>query len=264
MMNLKETIELIQETAVAARAVKDVSRLIGNHRVCFIQHGNEIKSFPVPPPVRCHTVHSLDDLLRYAEELKNLSIYQAADIGGQIPTVWHGDDSVILLLNDADRQDRVTFPLSHSERFRQLQHLRDEKPYFNQQSFVYLLRFRLGVAADVVNQFRRLEWRDGGSTAIDIHHGNSKLGRSIVSEVQGVDKLPEELPISVPVYCETEERREYAVMCGIEIDTANQRVMIAPLPDELDRVIDLAQKDIHRRLTAGLNELDIPMFYGKP
>ncbi len=64
----------------------------------------------------------------------------------------------------------------------------------------------------------------------------------------------DELAVSVPVYKEAGERAEYVVQCGIEIDTVNQRFQLLPLPDELERIQNLAQESIFARLKDGLAE----------
>ena len=87
------------------------------------------------------------------------------------------------------------------------------------------------------------------------------MGKSIVEKVEGVDQLPDELEVPTPVYSESGEREEYLVRCGIDIDAVNQRFRLVPLPDELCRVVDLAQASIRRRLE---DALECPIYYGNP
>lgn len=253
----EKTLDLLQKTAQKAVEVYEVKSL-SNARKSYVFDGTAIQAFPKDPPLRSHTVHSLADLVAYA---------MAVPVDGEEkrPVAWHGENSVTLILDDADRRDTVAFPLTFAEKFQVLQWLHKEKPYFSQQDFVKLLRFRLGLDnARVVQQFRKLQWNAGVETNSQINRGDARLGKSVIEKVEGVDQLPEELDVPSPVYAQTGEREDYNVRCGIEIDTRDQRFQLIPLPDELPRVLDLAQASIHERLCEGLFEANIPVYYGTP
>ncbi len=253
-----DALKLIQDTAQEAQAAHILPELSGDGRKAFVQQGGEIKEFSLPPAPRRHVVHSLVDLILYARREDN-----------KFPVVWHDDSGVALLTDDADRRDAVTFPLTPSERFETLAMLAEDKPTFDQAKFIRLLRVDLGLDnLKIVAKFRRLDWSlsdDGGG---DVQHGANKVSKSVMAKVQGIDELPDELDVQVPVYQQTGERQTYIVKCAIEIDTLNRLLQLVPLPDELERVIDLAQASIHDRLTAALGEIDgqqvIPVYYGKP
>jgi hypothetical protein len=249
---------LIQQTSREAQSATLLPELSAGGRKAFYQHGTEIKEFTVPPSARNHTVHSLVDLILYARRPDN-----------QAPVVWHDNTGVVLLVDDADRRERVTFPLTWSERLVTLQNLAAKKPCFDQAAFVRLLRIELGLDnVAVVAQFRKLEWSAGNEGSGDVQHGMNRLAKSVVAKVQGIGDLPDELNVPVPVYQQMGEQKEYLVKCAVEIDTCNQRLQLLPLPDTLERVVDLAQASIHERLVAALGEIEnkpaIPVYYGRP
>lgn len=250
----KDTLELIQKTAQVAvkPAVLDVP---GDGRTFLIFDGTKIECHTNPPPLRKHVVHSLNDLISYVT---------ADPVEGETknPVVWHGESGVIAVLNDADRLETVTFRLSYGEKFKVLQWLAREKPFFDQKEFIKLLRFRLGLDNTlVVAQFRKLQWEAGATINAQVNRGDARLGKNIIEKVEGVDQLPEELNVPSPVYAQSGERDEYLVRCGIEIDATNQVFQLIPLPDELPRVMDLAQASIHTRLEGAL---ECPVYYGVP
>lgn len=253
-----ETLELVQRTAQTAQEARVLSELDGDGRRRFVQHGDTITEYVITPTVRKHYVHSLIDLILFARRPDN-----------KAPIVWHDSDGVTLLIDDADRRDSVFFPLTASKRFEVLRTLAKNKPAFNQSQFVRLLRVELGLDnLKIVSKFRKLDWSMSNDGSGDIQHGNNKVGKSVLAKVQGIDELPEELAVEVPVYQQTGERQAYVVKCAVEIDTVNQQFQLIPMPDELERVIDLAQASIHDRLVAALGEVDgqkaIPVYYGKP
>jgi hypothetical protein len=258
MMIPVETLELIQETAQKAQTAHVLAELDGDGRRRFVQHGDAITEYAITPPLRNHQVHSLVDLILFARRPDN-----------KAPIVWHAPDGVTLLVDDGDRRDSVCFPLTHSKRFEVLVALEREKPVYDQARFVRLLRVDLGLDnVAVVSKFRKLDWSASNDGSGEVQHGSTKLAKSVVAKVLGIDELPDELNVEVPVYQQTGERQTYAVKCAIEIDTVNQRLQLVPLPDELQRVVDLAQASIHSRLTAACSETTdadvIPVYYGKP
>jgi hypothetical protein len=257
MMLPQETLKLIQETAQKAQQARVLPELSGDGRRAFVQQGDTIKDYTIPPSARSHVVHRLDDLIAYALRADNPK-----------PVVWHGVTGVVLLPDDADRRDRVEFPLAYSERYMCLAKLAAEPQPLSQSQFIRLLRLELGLDSLVVKQFRRIDWQNGGEGSTEIQHGNARVAKSIIAKVQGIDELPDELNVQVPVYQQTCERQTYVVKCAVEIDTVNQQLQLVPFPDELERVIDLAQASIHDRLIAALDGMDgqktIPVYYGEP
>ena len=257
----KEALELMLDTAKKSQEATLFPELVTDTtRVVSI--GGELQELEIPQPLRNHVVNSLDDLVAYCSfALKNEMTAK--------PTIWHGKDGVVLIYNDDERRERVTFPLSLSSKFSTLQKLQEGKPYFMQPEFIRLLRFELGMDnAKVVSQFRKLNWKLGIETDREVTHGNNRLGKNVIDKVEGVAELPDELTVSVPVYKEAGERAEYVVQCGIEIDTVNQRFQLLPLPDELERIQNLAQESIFARLKDGLAESnavkEFSVFYGEP
>lgn len=248
-----ETVQEIQNKACEAQSAKPLPELSGDGRKMFVQQGNEIKEFSLEPAPRGHFIHSLVDLIVFARREDN-----------KTPIVWHNEQGVWLLADDNDRLDKVVFRLTLSERFSLMGKLRDDKPYLDQRSFVRLLRVELGMDATTVGKFRKLDWMQDGKTQADLQHGADRLGKEINARVSGTDQLPEKLEIMVPVFQQTGERAEYKIRCAIEIDTMNQQLQLVPMPDELERVMDLAQADIHKRLSEGLAEKKIPVYYGAP
>jgi len=248
-MMLQEALELIQQTAVKA-AGAEILAIPGDGRKAYVVIDNEIREIDVEPPNRKHVVHTLDDIINFAKH------------GWQQAVVWHGENAVTLILDDSDRRDYVVLPFTKSDKFLTLGKLAVEQPWLDQKSFIRLLRFDLGLDnLKVVAPFRRLQWETGAKVDSQVNRGDAKIGKSIVEKVEGVDQLPDEIDVPTPVYSESGEREEYLVRCGIEIDAANQRLQLVPLPDELARVVDLAQASIRRRLESSLQ---CPIYYGNP
>jgi hypothetical protein len=253
----EKTLELIQRTACESQAPRIIPELNGDGRTAYLQQGNSVKAFPIAAAVRKHAVHRLEDLIEFALGTETKK-----------PVVWHGPTGVVLVTDDDDRRDRVQFPLTFSERFLIMRKLEKEPRPMTQPQFVRLLRIHLGIEPLVIKQFRRIDWENGDQGTAEVNHGNMRVGKSIVAKVQGIDELPDELRVPVPVYQQVGERHEYLVRCYIEIDPANHTFEFGPMPDELEQLVDSAQASIRERLETGLSreggEQEIPVYYGAP
>ena len=263
-MMLQEAIELIQQTAVKA-AGAEIIPIDNDGRMEAVSIGGEIREIAVSPPLRKHIVHTLDDIINYVKTGSNhdhVDKYRPWHCPKHDPVVWHGENTVTLILDDGNRRDSATFLLTKSDKFQTLGKLANEQPWLDQKSFIRLLRFHLGLDnVKVVAPFRRLQWETGAKVDSQVNRGDARIGKSIIETVEGVDQLPDEIDVPTPVYSESGEREEYLVRCDIEIDAANQRFQLVPLPDELVRIVDLAQASIRRRLESSLQ---CPIYYGNP
>lgn len=249
-MTLKETIELIQKTAIAAAGPKLVEEAADGRSATYVQEG---QTFTIARRAanREHTVASLDDLIRFAK---------TRDI--TTPTVWYCHNCVVLLCDDSDRRDRVTLPLPWSKQFSSLLDMEAGEHCFEQRRFVRLLYRDLGVDAATVAKFRRLDFKVIQAAEGEFQHGSERLGKSVNAEIKGTAEIPEAITICVPVYDVTGERATRCIMCGVDLDAQRAQILFSPLPGEMSRAVEESQESIRQRLTAELSEDCI--FNGRP
>ena len=256
----RDALELLQTTAQEAQRAT-LLPVPGDGRTAYVDKGAEIQTFPIPARPREHHVGSLSDLVNYA--------VHASEVANNL-VVWHGPSSVVLLLDDSDRRDRVIFDLGFASRYEVLRTLAKDRTAFRQADFIRLLRIDLALDnVAVVAQFRRLDFSFDKQGSGTIGHGSDRVGKTILAEVRGVADLPEWLDVSVPVYQQTGERDEYIVRCLLEIDAINERFYLIPQQDALQEALDKAQESIYVRLEEGLKSINkesvvIPIYYGTP
>jgi len=249
---LKEAINRLAELACEGKMIAIVPG-IDDPRKVYVDEGGQLKHVEIPPPLRNHTVGTLQDLIEYASRLGD----DAA------PVIWHYGNKVCLVIDDRDRRDVVTFPLTTSAEFDAIQ----TSPHdtLNQPQLIRLLRFKLGADAALIDKFRRLDWSHSTEGRAEVRHGKESLGKEITAKVEGVDELPDEIVVEIPLYEQQGEREEYEIHLGIEIDTVNQQFRVAAMPGQLRSAIDSHQDTIHSRLVRDLHtKKDIPIYYGSP
>lgn len=250
----RDAIQLIQQTAQQAVGATLV-KIPGDGRTAHLWANNELKPIAIEPEPRAHTLLCLDDLIEAAK-----AAYEPSEAS---VSLWHCTKQVQMLYDDDDRRDRATFPLSHGEQFQLLSKLDQSETPMRQKEFLRTLR-RLGVEKPIVNLFRKLDWETGAKARGDVTHGTERLGREVTAQVTGIEALPEDLTISIPVYRERGEQEPVAIRCDIEIDASQQVLAICPQAGEIDRAVDLAQWSIRKRLEDALADTSIAIHYGNP
>lgn len=250
----KETLALLLETAVDARLPTKI-KLPGNGKTAYLWDGNNITPVAIAPPLRAHKVYRLDDLIAAAS--------RAWATPNARPVVWHSENGVVLIYDDEDRRDRLVFPLTFSEPWLTLKGLEEKRSAVSQRELIRMLRIVFLADQAVVNVFRRLEWDSGTRGTAEIAKGRDRLGAEIRAEVTGAADLPDDIVVDAPVYRERGRDATYSVRLVLDYDVANQRIEIAPMVGELDRIITIAQQAIRDELVAALGA-EFPIYYGTP
>jgi hypothetical protein len=254
-MNItKDALALLQETAQKAQHA--VIHLPPNCREYLVQHCDKLEYREIPPDPRKHQVNSLADLIDYA----NLAVEE-----GHKSVIWHDQNGVVLVIDDDDRRDKVTFSLQPSPKFLILQKLEEEKPEFQQRDLIKLLRLELNIDSATIAIFRKLDWSSSTNASGTFDRGKESLGRSVESKVVGSQEIPDVIVIPIPLYTNLHEDQLYSIRCLVEFNAQAGRIQIVPQPDELQYTLHIHQMDIRKRLEAGLEgEKPAPVFYGQP
>jgi len=227
-----DTLKQIHEAAVKAAGVV-IHAIPGDPRRVIMAQGGDREVVAIPPPVRSHKADDLGSLVALAVRFGGNGLW---------PVIWYRQDKVVLVVDDSDRRDTVTVALLPTPQIQLLAKLEQEKPAFDQARFIKLLRLELGLdAVLVVNKFRKLSWNSCEDANGNVQRGRESLGAAIEAQVRGVDELPEELVIPVPIFRNQGLTDTYDVRCAVEIDVRNKVFQLVPLPGELDRAIHAAE-----------------------
>ncbi len=159
------------------------------------------------------------------------------------PAIFYDEDAVVLAYDIDDRRDFAICNLQRSSQWNKLQQVANKA--MPQKDFIRLLRvdFR-GCLADtsLLNLLRGVQWTANDSGQTNIQHGKESLGRQITSQVQGVDVIPEELALTIPVF----ENHSFRVrvQCAIDVIVDSRSFGITPFPQEMHNALESALDDI--------------------
>lgn len=244
---LKELVEKLLTYGEAKQAASDkakqpqhVAFLSDARQNTFVVDG-AIESRPIAIGTRSHNVATVDDLIT------------AVGKWDANPVVWIGRDSIVLVIDDDERRDRVTLALERSQVFTAATSL---KSPFSQVDMIRLLRttFRNAInCRDVLANIRNLKFRNLSEGSVSIQHGNESLGRQINNEVSGADKVPESIVLPLNVYANRGETDVIVnIEFDIEIDAEKGLFHVKPMPDAIDSAVSEAIQSIRDRIESAV------------
>jgi hypothetical protein len=185
-----------------------------------------IRELPVPPGDRKHVVSDLDSFVTLldTEGAVNLAVFVTDGLPIRATGFYDADD----------RRDRVMLDINTSAAWKAFSYLSTHE--CTQKEVITFLRDELFDCVDpgLLPMFRSIDFArrsDGSST---IEHGRESLGVSVEQSVLSKrGKLPEVIDLDLNVFAD-EPFRHYRreVVCSIAIDTATQRIRLAPRADQ--------------------------------
>lgn len=256
----KETLELIQKTAVDAAGAKGKVELLRppgepEHVYLAVNSGGTITRYDAIAKPRSHTLVTLEHVLRFVE-LK----------GDEIKTVvWFDRTGVVIVIDDATRRDWALMRLSFTPQMTTLLALEKNHPEFDQRGFRRLLKVDLaGCRRDdvLLNWVEEVRFNSTSYTAGGVKHQKESLGRDIEQEaINDLGECPDEVLLNVRVFDDPSLRSTWPVRCDVEIVISDERFKLNPLPLELHNAIESELSGIGDILA---KHVKCPVFRGRP
>jgi hypothetical protein len=254
----KELLDRVAELAMDAREPHEL-KIDDPRRKAYVLDGQVI-NLAIEPSPRDHGVNSLEDIVALAKRFH--------DESDNSPVVWYDSGGVVLVIDDDEhRLDQATLQLEVSDVFKTVKALRELKKWHTHRDFIRLLRIDLARTIEdgsLLNRIRKVKIENGEMTSSEVRKSKESLGRQITAEISGESEIPDEVVLLVPVYSTAGERARYPIACSVEADpTKTEPFRLMPLPDEIERVGQLATDSIAERLREQLPE-SVPCYAGTP
>ncbi len=252
---IEEALNFLADQAVSAAVPKQITS--GDDRKILYAIGGEIREIESKPLPRNHTLGHFDEVANVAGRFGE---------GDNKPVVWVGPEKVVVVIDDeSHRLEKATLPLVKSEAFKRLESLRSAPApaLMDQKAFVRLLRIDLAGTLDpgaLLNMVRNVRWSSQSDGSIG--RQRESLGSEITARCQDGKDLPEEVTLRLPVYITQGARLEKPVRCSVEVEPADCKLRLLPLPNELERVLQDTLDDIAAAIAERIE--DIPVYLGQP
>lgn len=258
---LKEFIDRI--VTLGRESARPTRVVTGDPRVeRYLTTDGQTVSFDIPTAPREHKAKTLDEIVALAKRFSDESALPDNDYS---PVVWYNEDAVMLVIDDGGhRLETATLDLVPSDVFGEMRRLAQSKPWYDQKSFVRLLKVDLiGTLPPgaLLNVVARVKFENGTVTQGEVKKARESMSREVTAAASAEGEVPDDVTFSVPVYKTMGERNPFPLRCTVEIDPMQARFRLMPFPDEVERVQQLAMASIAERLLGGLPE-NVPAYYG--
>lgn len=258
-----DTLQLIQETAVkgsgaAGKAV--VLPIPGQpaHRVTIVTADGKVDMQELQPYPRGHTLDGLFEAIAYANTKGD----------AENSVVWFDECGLVIVLDDATRRDVANAELTFSPQFACLMEIPESGKAYIQTAFRRLLRVTLrGCTPNdmLLDWVSDCEFGSKGNSVGTITKDRSSFGKDIEQMAQSKDRgeCPSEITLSMPVFDDPGLRELRRVVCDVEIQLAEQKFLLTPLPGEIKAAIDAEMANVEA-LLASEGGVKCPAFRGRP
>lgn len=262
--------KLADEKNQARNAAEKVRYLpTPDRRKQILIDGDNRTTVEVPPADRHYKAFGLDSIVDMAGYGKNTDKRERQ-------VVLVSPQAVTLVYDERDRSEFAAFQLQLSEAFVRVGALElDAKEDHNgdswmtQREVLELLRVDLTGRVeplDLIASLRQLKMTSGSTGESTIQTGKESIGKSVMAEISGVSRIPEDVHIFLEVYHNVHLGGKLihdTVQCDLSTNMADQTFRVRPKAGELVRVQLSAMESIRAYLKNQLKseELgEVPVF----
>ncbi len=248
----KELFEAIGQQAIETVSLKVVHpKEEPDHVYYTVDKSGLIERHSADPKPRDHKAYSLAPIITRAADEKTA-------------VIWFCRETVVLLMDDDNRRDRITLALNFSEPLKII--MGGLSKAFSQKELVLLLRakFRdcLERSGELISIIRNVKFQINQQGGTEIAHGKSSVGKALQMELTGAGTIPEYITLMVPIFDNSGlNRTRYPITLALEPDAATQTFQLMPLPGEVENAIAAGEEHIGELLSQQLEGTTI--LYGK-
>lgn len=246
---IAEALKLIQDTAKQAAGPQKLP-VANDHAESVLVNGETITVEKSHPP-RKHVVYDIDSLSAFVADLKDV-------------VVWHDANKVVAVLNDSEYRDSlISLPLPIHPTFKSLEDMEDQD--YQQKALIDYLRLNLKKEVDagaptLISALRDIKFVSNSSGDAQITHGRESMGKRIEQSVTGVDALPEDFILRVPLWLHLDA--VVAVECALVVDTANATFRCGPKPGAIEQAKVAGQTYLGTQLESACDKAVV--YFGSP
>lgn len=247
---IAEALKLVQDTAVKSA---------GPQKLPAASPREERVLLPSGEPLIIEKAHPARNHVAY--DIESISAFVRDDQG---VIIWHDDRQVVAILNDADYRDsRISMPLPIHPTFTALAKCYGES--YTQRELIDYVRLNLKKEVDTalpgfIAALRAVKIEKDESGESDLQHGRESMGRRIKQSVTGIDALPEDFVLQVPLWLHLDA--VVSVECALIIDTFKETFRFGPKPGAIEQAKVLGQKWLGQELESACENATV--YFGGP
>ena len=256
---LTDAIELIQDTAVAAKGAEGKLAIVKPdleppHVYLTVTPDGKFEKQIAEAQPRSHRLITLDEVEHYVEEK-----------GSEHSVVWYDRSGVTVVLDDETRRDFATMSLTLTPTIVLLAKLEKDRPGFDQKTFRKMLRTDFGECQRdprLVNWVSDLKFANMSGAIGQFSNNRESLGNDIEAQaVSGAGDCPDDIVLDVRTFDDPSLVERQGIRCVFEFSPQEREFRLIPFPLAVHNAIELEVTFIGERLREKLG--DCPCFRGR-
>ena len=211
---------------------------------------DETKVLEAGPRPYCGQLNSYESIIEFCKQHTNAEIY----IDGV---------NVRILLDRNSRREYMVCPLELAGVWRVLRDITIKQQKFKVQDVRRLLRVGFGVDAahPLYTALGKIDFRRTNTGKFQAEHGKESLGRSVESEAQSTESIPENFSVHTPVFNTPGFDHYVTLDVGVWVHADSEQIeLYMAKPDALQ----LAHLEVtEKSLELLRNDSGVPVYWGK-
>lgn len=253
---LADFVEYISRQAVNAAGSRILQETVEPDHIYLLQGPDgKVERHEAAPAPRQHKASGLAAVCEFAGNNDGKSC------------IWYSRIGVVCLMDDSNRRDRVSLPLTLSPQIDSLLFIEKTRPWLSHKELINLLKITfadcLGPAGELLSIVKNIRFKSGSEVDSQLAPHGRSLGSKIEAQVTGPHSLPDEVAFSVPIFLGAVESWQ-TVTLAFDSDAATQKFQLVPLPRSIERAITFAERQIETEIAEGLDGTEVPVYYGCP
>jgi hypothetical protein len=242
---LQELLKALSEQAVKASDLKAFRPPGEPESVYYLRDADgNVSRHDTEPPHRDHKAADLSAVVAFAIANKDASVF-------------YNRASVVCLLEDSIRRDRITLPLTFSPQLAEV--LRWGKAlYASQGDLIRLLRttFRNSMhGGDLfLKSIRTINFEAGSKLVSDQQTTKQSMTKEQIARLTGGADLPEEILLTFPIFDGVWPQLQGTVTVALDTDAAKQQFILSPIPGDAETAIRKAEAEIGLKLVTDMGD----------
>ncbi len=261
-MNLKETVDLIQQTAQQAQAIAakltPLNLQDDDPRLFRYVLNGQLQALTIRGPEPFHTTFDVASLIALAQDSDECPA----------PTIWLSGEKIRLVFDSPNNFGRATFDLMRTASWNKLVNAMSGAK--SQKTLRELFKVHLAdcpiTPTNLLDAIASVKFEQNDSEETKLAPQNAALGRNIEQKVSGAIELPEEITVTLPIFRPLgpglEEQPQARIRLALLPDFEHKGFRLEPMADSVQTSIDDTMVWLRAQLETLAGEA-IPVYYGE-
>ncbi len=257
----RDTLELIQETAVEANAISEY-RIGHSKKLLIFRDGREMVVEKEPKEIR-NNILTIKDAVRIFRECNS-----PTPATSEQPTIWVSSDGICVVHNNFERWGHSTVSVEMTRTAKLLLEADDKENWMKPEQFEKIALLRFGCDEKFIDRLRNLQWNVEQKESAQLSNVNKSMSASMLAKI--LDKHGQEfkdvfIVVRAPIFEVPCKTKEIEIEVQILANAEAKGICFAPKPGVMQENIREATRELYEMVCEKLDPSERDrVFMGSP